>query len=248
MGHAMTLLVSSFDSSILHFLNQFAQRSWMFDKTMVFISTDPFVSGGVAMTFFWWAWFRKSTTKTRDRELVICGLVASFVALFVARGLATILPFRARPYLNPELHFRAPLGTAQYYFDLIHWSSFPSDHAVLYFSLATCIYLVSRKVGILAYCHALFIVCLPLIYLGEHYPTDILAGALLGIAIGSLSEINSLHDRLSRWPMRVLQSSPAGFYTCFFLCSFLFATNFDSVRKMIFYATHALAGSGHVQY
>ena len=241
-------MVNPFDSNLLHFLNQFAQKSWTFDKTMVFISTDPFVSGGIAMTFFWWAWFRKSTTKTRDREIVLCGLAASFVALFVARVLATVLPFRARPYLNPELHFRAPLGTGQYYFDLLHWSSFPSDHAVLYFSLATCIFLISRKVGLLAYCHALFVVCVPLMYLGEHYPTDILAGALLGIGIGSLSAIPKLHDGLSRRPLRLLQSSPAGFYTCFFLCSFLFATNFDSVRKITFYAFHIFTGSGHAQY
>lgn len=241
-------MVNSFDSGILHFLNQFAQRSWTFDKTVVFISTDPFISGGIAMTFFWWAWFRKSTTKTRDRELVLCGLAASFVALFVARSLATALPFRARPYLDSGLHFRAPLGTGQYYFDLLHWSSFPSDHAVLYFSLATCIFLVSRKVGILAYCHALFIVCLPLMYLGEHFPTDILAGALLGIGIGSLSAISTLRVGLSRGPLRLLQTSPAGFYTCFFLCSFLFATNFDSVRKITFYAFHVFTGSGHAQY
>jgi len=241
-------MVNPFDSSVLHFLNQFSQRSWMFDKTMVFVSTDPFVSGGIAMTFFWWAWFRNSTTKTRDREVILCGLAASFTALFIARGLATMLPFRARPYLNPELHFRAPHGTAQYYYDLIHWSSFPSDHAVLYFSLATCIYLISRKVGMLAYAHAILVVCMPLVYLGEHFPTDILAGALLGIAIARLAEIRVLREALSRRPLRLLQSSPAGFYASFFLCSFLFATNFDSVRKVTFYAVHALMGSGHVQY
>ena len=28
---------NAFDASILYFLNQFAQRSWLFDKTMVFL-------------------------------------------------------------------------------------------------------------------------------------------------------------------------------------------------------------------
>lgn len=236
------------DGSLLPFYNQFAQRSWLFDKTMVFLSTDPFITGGVAMTFFWWAWFRESKNKQRDRQIILSGLVASLLALFVARALATALPFRMRPYLNPDAHFKAPLGTAQYYVDLIHWSSFPSDHAVLYFSLATCIYLISRKAGMLAFCHVLLIVCAPLVYLGEHYPTDILAGAVLGIGVASLSAIDGLHDWLSRKPLHLLGTSPARFYTCFFVCSFLFATNFNSVRKITFYAVSAVMGSKHAQY
>jgi undecaprenyl-diphosphatase len=238
------MMANAFDSSILHFINQFAQRSWLFDKTMVFVSTDPFVSGGIATSFFWWAWFAESEAKKRAREIVLCGLAMSFVALFIARALAALLPFRARPYLNPGLYFRPPHGTAQYYFDLIHWSSFPSDHAVLYFSLATCISLISWRVGILAYCHALFVVCLPLVYLGEHYPTDILAGAFIGIAFGSLSRIAGLRDPVARLPLRFLNFSRASFYFCFYLCSFLFATNFDSVRKIAFYAFHELTGAG----
>ena len=206
------------------------------------------MTGGVATSLFWWAWFSEGKTKEQARETIICGLAASFAALFVARGLAALLPFRSRPYLNAELQFRPPHGTAQYYFDLIHWSSFPSDHAVLYFSLATCVFLVSWRVGIVAYCHALFVVCLPLMYLGEHYPTDILAGAFLGAGLGCLSRIARLRTSLARAPLRLLHYSSASFYLCFYLCSFLFATNFDSLRKIAFYAFHELSGGGHGQF
>lgn len=242
------MLVDAFDSSILHFLNQFAQRSWVFDKTMVFLSTDPFVGGGVATSFFWWAWFTRGRTTADTREHVLSGLATSFASLIAARGLATFLPFRARPYLNPELHFRAPLGTAEYYLDLIHWSSFPSDHAVLYFALATCIFLVSRRIGILAYCHALFVICIPLVYLGEHYPTDIVVGALIGIGFGSLSKVVVLRRLLAREPLRFYSYSKPAFYFCLYLCTFLFATNFDSVRKIAFYALNELTGRGHGEF
>lgn len=238
-------MVNPFDTSILHFFNQFAQRSWLLDKTMVFTSEDPFVAGAVATSFYWWAWFRDSKTKAREREIVLSGLAASFAALFVARGLAVLLPFRERPYLIPELHFRQPIGALEYYYDLIHWSAFPSDHAVLYFSLATSIFLISWKAGLLSYCHALFVVCLPRIYLGEHYPTDILVGAILGICIGSLCLVGNLRAFVARPALRLLNYSTACFYTCFYLCTFLFATNFNSVRKISFYAWQLISSFRH---
>ncbi len=237
-------MVNPFDAGILHLVNQFAQRSWLLDKSVVFISEDPFTAGGIATTFFWWAWFRKSDQQTKQRKVILSGLALSFIALFVARGLALLLPFRVRPFLVTELGFRPPFGANEYYQDLIHWSAFPSDHAVLYFSLATCILLVSRNAGILAYSHAFFVVCMPRIYLGEHYPTDILAGAVLGIGISSLCMNKKLQDMIADRPLRLLDASPAAFYACFYLCTFLFATNFNSVRKAVLQTLHQIAFSG----
>jgi len=232
--------VNLFDSSILHFLNQFAQRSWIFDKSIAFIS-DNLLRGGLITALFWWIWFRDRETQARDRELVLSGFTASFVALAVARVLAAVLPFRQRPLLDPTLGFRSPFGSDQS--PIIHWSSFPSDHAVLYFSLATCLYFISRKVGLCAFLYSLLVVCLPRVYMGVHFPTDILAGALLGIAIAGLSSLREVRQFIARPFIRWLDEAPATFYPCFYLCSFLFATQFDPVRTAAGLAWYGFTGN-----
>jgi len=233
--------MNAFDSSILHFLNRFAQSSWLFDKSVAFVSNN-LLRGAVITASFWWIWFRSGETQSRDREFVLSGFVASFVALPIARALALVLPFRQRPLMDPALGFRLPFGSDES--PIVHWSSFPSDHAVLYFSLATCLYFVSRRIGLLAYFYALFVVCVPRIYMGVHYPTDILAGGLLGIGIGGLSCMNGLRESISRPLFRWLEKDPASFYLCFYLCSFLFATQFDPVRTAVGFAWNGIMGGG----
>lgn len=65
--------------------------------------------------------------------------------------------------------------------------SFPSNHAVNHFAMATFMYVTMRKafarwIGIV-FLWA-FIVAYAQVYVGVHYPVDITGGALLGILIG----------------------------------------------------------------
>jgi undecaprenyl-diphosphatase len=188
--------VNPFDTGIIHFLNQFAHRSWTFDNAVILFSANPLIKGGVIMALFWWAWFHEDKGRTQKREFLLYGIVGCILALIVARTLAYTLPFRERPLRNSALYFRMPYEMNDRV--LLHWSSFPSDHAVLFFTLAASIFIVSRRASIFALCYIFFIICLPRVYLGIHYPTDILAGALIGIAIASLSKIAALRYSLTR--------------------------------------------------
>ncbi len=61
--------------------------------------------------------------------------------------------------------------------------SFPSGHATFFFTLATVIFLqMSARWGIVAYLAALLI-GLARVFVGVHYPMDIVAGAVIGMAI-----------------------------------------------------------------
>ena len=128
------------------------------------------------MAMFWWAWMEYGKESIEKRKTLAVNRVVTAFAVIVARLLALSLPYRERPLRNPLLHFQIPFTANPN--ELIHWSSFPSDHAVLAFCVATGLWLVSRRLGALAIAYA-FVTNVPRIYTGAHYPTDFLAGALL---------------------------------------------------------------------
>ena len=57
--------------------------------------------------------------------------------------------------------------------------SFPSAHAALYFALGTSLYLYNKKAGLL-FLLAAFLISLARVFAGVHWPSDIIAGALIG--------------------------------------------------------------------
>lgn len=236
-------LINPFDAGVLHFFNQFAQRSRAFDEFVNLLTSDFLLRGGVVTSMLWWAWFRQSTSQTRDRQIILSGSFSALVAICFARGLVNSLPFRARPIEVPSLHFRIPYGFNES--GVIHWSSFPSDHAVLYFALATVVFLVSRKMGTFAYCFAFLVVCMPRIYLGLHYPTDILAGELLGVGAACLFARKALREAVASPLLHWLAAAPGSFYACFYLGTFLLATNVDSLRIYVGFALQTVSGHLH---
>ena len=65
-------------------------------------------------------------------------------------------------------------------------SSFPSTHSAWAFGAATAIFMQHRKTGVAAFIAAALI-AFSRLYMFLHYPTDVLAGIVLGIALGALA-------------------------------------------------------------
>jgi undecaprenyl-diphosphatase len=230
--------MNSFDSSVITFLNGFARHSSVFDTFVYMISDNSLLKGGVIAALVWWVWFRHGLDRPEVRQFLLCGMIAGLVSVAVARSLAHALPYRERPLRVAALHFQQPYGTSEE--ELINWSSFPSDHAAIFFALATSIFLAWRPAGIFALCHTFIFICLPRLYLGYHYPSDVLAGAFIGIAIAWLSRFMIVRQKVSRLTTPWLEQSPGSFYACLFLVTFQIATIFESVREIIHFALRFL--------
>ncbi len=67
-------------------------------------------------------------------------------------------------------------------------SSFPSTHSAWAFGAATAVFMQHKKSGIAAFIAAALI-AFSRMYLFLHFPTDVLAGIVLGIALGMLANL-----------------------------------------------------------
>ncbi len=65
-------------------------------------------------------------------------------------------------------------------------SSFPSGHAANTFGAATVLFLAQRRLWSLGFVVAL-LVGLSRVYVGVHYPSDVLGGAVLGVLCGTVA-------------------------------------------------------------
>jgi undecaprenyl-diphosphatase len=222
----MSLAVNGFDLTVLHFVNQFVGRWPELDRFVAYLSWQNILKGGMLAALVWWAWF---SGRERAKELMLSSLIGSLAALAVARLLASTLRFRVRPLADPQLGFRVPEGIKASQF--IPWSSFPSDHAVLFIGLATGLCLVSTKVGIAALAYTALVILVPRLYGGLHYPTDLIAGGLLGAVFVLIACSRPLIEKLSR-PLLVWEKGrPATFYAALFVASFEVAELFEGARN-----------------
>ena len=183
--------MNSFDTGVLSFFNQFARKSQVFDHAIAFLQDASLLKAGVLIAVLWWFWFDPRETE-KNRASILATLTATAVAILAARGLANLLPFRARPMNVEALHFNLPFGMKPG--SIEDWSSFPSDHATMFFALVTGIFFLSRRMGVMSFFYVVIFVMLPRLYLGIHFPTDILAGTVLGVFLAWLAHMDFIRQ------------------------------------------------------
>jgi len=105
-------------------------------------------------------------------KAVLAGILSRMIIVNIIRW---FLP-RPRPFVENGVNLLMSYSNEP---------SFPSGHAAFYFAISTVIYFYNKKIGILLFL-ASVLISISRIFVGIHWPSDILAGAAVGIFSGWL--------------------------------------------------------------
>jgi undecaprenyl-diphosphatase len=112
----------------------------------------------------------------RTLGLALIVAAATFAADSVSFGLKDMVdrtrPFVAHPQIDPLY--------------VVHSSSFPAGHAATAFAGATLLSYVAPKAATSFFVLAILI-AYSRVYVGVHYPGDVIAGAIVGAAVGAVA-------------------------------------------------------------
>jgi len=183
----------SLDYSIFRVVNGWSGRSAALDALMVGCAKYLPVVFALALIALWLSW------RPRNQWAALLAGISAFVALGFGQLIGRAMP-RPRPYLSHSVHQLIPPSLD---------TSFPSDHATLGFAVGLMVWRYNRRAG-----GALLVLAVVLafarVFVGAHYPADVLGGAVLGgvtsLALGVVSDhspvgtvIDRIFQLLRRW-------------------------------------------------
>ncbi len=174
--------MGSLDYTIFRAVNGLAGHiHWLDRAVALFAEASPFVVVGLLVVL----WFRgRGPERLRDRQAVVHALVATALAVGVATLIADAWT-RPRPFLVHPAHVLVAKS-----FD----GSFPSVHATAAFAVATAVLFYNRRFGI-GFLVLATLIAVSRVYVGLHYPGDVLAGA--GVGAGSAAALLAARRVLS---------------------------------------------------
>lgn len=234
-GAAVLLVPHNWDRAVTSALNAFTHHSFWFDAACHSISENTLFSGMIFAALLWYCWFASPDILSRHKTL--SGTIASAIAGMLSRGTQLLFPSRPRPFQDASLHLQLPFTVKPD--SLRHVaSSFPSDHAALYFALAATIWSANRKIGYYAIGFAVLLDVIRM-YLGFHYLSDVIGGAALGVLCVCVVQnlgVTSLTKRLSA----IYQAPSPMFYAVAYCVTYSISTMFQDIRLIAVQLAHVI--------
>jgi membrane-associated phospholipid phosphatase len=184
-------------------VNDFARHTTWLHGPAVTYANDGVVLFGVLLLIGWWLARRAHDPRRMARALLapVAVLIAVAVNQQIVHAVNEPRPYTALAHTLLLVHRSAD-------------ASFPSDHATMAGAVAAGLLLVSVRLGLIATAAAL-LMAFTRVYVGAHYPIDVLAGLAVGATVGTvvcLGATSPVH-RLVAWaastPLRPLITGTA---------------------------------------
>ena len=157
------------DAFLLHQLNQFADRWEILDWLAIFTAEWlPYIAAVLLFGIFIYEGHFKRVTFFKAGFSIIVALVARFPLIWLIQ----LFINRPRPFVVDQKVVNILSYNST--------NSFPSAHATFFFALAVYLFLLDKKLGILMVAVTV-LMGIARVFVGVHWPSDILAGAFLGI-------------------------------------------------------------------
>ncbi|MCU5376189.1 undecaprenyl-diphosphatase [Bacillus cereus] len=153
--------------TVFQWFNNFAGSSKLLDTLMIAITNSAVY---VAILFMFILWFNngKKVNAIKKQYTVLYTTLSVIIALLVNVVIHAVY-YHPRPFVSHDVHQLVPHAAD---------SSFVSDHSVLVFSIAFVFLLRGEKLKYIALIWAV-LVGVSRMYVGVHYPLDILGAAFL---------------------------------------------------------------------
>ena len=178
-------IIRWFDREILQAATTLGGDSPVRDQLVFFVADIlPYLFILVGAWIFWAG--KTAKQRERNQEVIIIALGAVLIAVGVRYVLGLAID-RPRPFLTyPELH-GVSLGVTDR-----PTTSFPSVHAFLLFAFAGVVYFIGHhRAWAAALLLTAVLVAAARVVGAVHYPTDVLAGAVFGLALAKLLSLQS---------------------------------------------------------
>jgi undecaprenyl-diphosphatase len=177
----------SIEWSVLHTLNDFLYRhDAVEDPLLAYINaSEALFVAALVLVFL----FANGERRRAWRRAALAAVLSAGVALAIAKVISEIVD-RARPFVvEPHgVHLFSAHAADP---------GFPSDHATGAFAVAMAIYLRNRAWGTVALVAAALL-AVGRVAIGVHFPSDVLAGAVLGCGVALALFAGPLRRRIDR--------------------------------------------------
>jgi undecaprenyl-diphosphatase len=170
-------MINTFNQQLFFFINRAAGHWPLLDHFFLFV-TNVFVSVLVVGAIVWFFVIlprKTSSGMERLRRYGDAGLLLLSLGLVwcITEVIKGAVAFPRPQQLLTGVHILSTFGS---------YDSFPSAHTAFAFAIATFVYQYSRRAGLLAILLAV-LVGVSRIFVGVHFPIDVLVGSLIGVIV-----------------------------------------------------------------